>query len=145
MAQILAKAAFYENKAPLYIPNFGVEQRGGVSLAFLVINDCPACYPKFEKADILAILANRSVARVQRYVGPRTIIILGPAVKNGLKTNLPSKVWNIFVLGKINREAKIVRLSTLKIALNERFTHVFAKDALIKKLDLEALDEAGEK
>ncbi|PIU02197.1 ketoisovalerate oxidoreductase, partial [Candidatus Shapirobacteria bacterium CG09_land_8_20_14_0_10_49_15] len=41
IAEILAKAAFWDGQPSLYIPNFGVEQRGGVSLAFVVIDQTP--------------------------------------------------------------------------------------------------------
>jgi 2-oxoglutarate ferredoxin oxidoreductase subunit gamma len=35
IAEILAEAANEGGKNALYIPNFGVEQRGGVSIAFV--------------------------------------------------------------------------------------------------------------
>ena len=38
-AAVLAEAAYESDKEALYIPNFGVEQRGGVSVAFLQIGD----------------------------------------------------------------------------------------------------------
>jgi len=140
IAQILAKAAFLEGYSPLYIPNFGVEQRGGVSLAFLVINkNNPACYPKFEKADMVAILAERSVKRVQRYIDSKTIVILGPALKGGLKTNLPPKVWNVLILGKINQKGKIVKIDNLIQALNERFAKSYVKTPFLKQINLQAI------
>lgn len=139
IAQILAKAAFLEGYSPLYIPNFGVEQRGGVSLAFLVIENNTACYPKFEKADVIGILAQRSVKRVQRYISPKTVIILGPALKNGLKTNLPPKVWNVLVLGKVNQKSKIVKIDTLIQALNERFAKSYVKNSILKQINLQAI------
>lgn len=140
IAQILAKAAFLEGKSSLYIPNFGVEQRGGVSVAFLIIQKEPIYYPKFVKADVLAILAERSIPRVQGFLDKKTIVILGPAVKKGLRTKLPSKVWNILVLGKVNQKASLVRQESLIQAVNERFEKQFQKDSLLKKYDLEALN-----
>lgn len=141
MAQILAKASFLEGKSSLYIPNFGVEQRGGVSLAFLTIDDKPVHYPKFEKADILAILAERSIPRVKRYLDKKTQVILGPAVKKGIKTNFPPKVWNILVLGKVNQIGRIVREPILIQAVRERFEKQFQKEPELKKLDLEVLKQ----
>ena len=81
IAQILSKAAFLEGKFSLYIPNFGVEQRGGVSLAFLIIDDIEIFYPKFEKADLIAILAKRSFPRVRSYLSDKTKVVFGPLVK----------------------------------------------------------------
>jgi 2-oxoglutarate ferredoxin oxidoreductase subunit gamma len=140
IAQILAKAAFLEGYSPLYIPNFGVEQRGGVSLAFLVIEkNSLAGYPKFEKANIVAILAERSVERIQRYIDSKSIVILGPGLKNGLKTDLPTKVWNVLILGRVNQEGKIVKIDNLIQALNERFEKSYVKNPILRQTNLQAI------
>ncbi len=139
IAEILAKAAIKEGQQALYIPNFGVEQRGGVSLAFVVVDKKPVLYPKFEKADLLAVLSDRSWQRVESYQNKKTKIIRGPAVEKGLKTNLPPKVWNIVVLGEINKAGKIVKLESLKKAMEKRFAKWFKKDPQLKELDFKAL------
>jgi len=105
-AQVLAKAAFREGKNVLYIPNFGVEQRGGASIAFLVIDEKPVVYPKFEKADILAILSPRVKERVNRYQGPDTKVISEPD--------------NLIVLKEILKLTKVVKKTTVKNALKEK-------------------------
>lgn len=152
IAEILAKAAFLEGKKSLYIPNFGVEQRGGVSLAFVTIENNFITYPKFEKADILAILCNRAVERVVNYIKPETLIILGPAVtlreiKEASKECLffvppdsfPSKVWNILVLGKINRLSNVVSFDSLEKVMTDKLRDKFLKDENLKKLNQKAL------
>ena len=63
LAEILAEAANQEGKQALYIPNFGVEQRGGVSIAYVQISDGPIGAPKFQKADILIPLSPRAIRR----------------------------------------------------------------------------------
>lgn len=75
MAEILAAAANEQGKKTLYIPNFGVEQRGGVSIAFVQISDSQIGAPKFLKADILIPLSPRSVARTKQYAGSKTVYI----------------------------------------------------------------------
>lgn len=75
IAEILAEAANDEGKNALYIPNFGVEQRGGVSIAFVQISDGAIGAPKFQKADILIPLSPRSVKRTRMYAGEDTIYI----------------------------------------------------------------------
>lgn len=75
IAEILALAANGLGKVALYIPNFGVEQRGGVSIAFVQISDGQIGFPKFQKADILIPLSPRSVARTKQYAGPQTTYI----------------------------------------------------------------------
>jgi 2-oxoglutarate ferredoxin oxidoreductase subunit gamma len=140
VAEILTKAAIKEGKKATYIPNFGVEQRGGVSLAFVIVDPMRTVYPKFEKADILAIFSDRSVDRSKRYIGSKTIVIKGPAMKNGLKTATPPKAWNIVVLGEVNRKGNVVKKETLVDMMNQRFAKYFAKDPELKKIDHQALE-----
>ena len=59
IASIIAKVAHGLNKKVVHLPNFGVEQRGGVSLAFIQISDEEISFPKFQDADIAVILAER--------------------------------------------------------------------------------------
>jgi 2-oxoglutarate ferredoxin oxidoreductase subunit gamma len=140
VAEILAKAAFLENKKALYIPNFGVEQRGGVSLAFVTIDDQPIVYPKFEKADVLALFSERSRERVKNYLSEKTKVIEGPAI-NGQDKVLPAKTWNILVLGQINQAGQIVSQKNLIQALEERLAGQFRKNPELKELDLKAINQ----
>ncbi len=140
IAEILARAAFLENKQALYIPNFGVEQRGGISLAFVIIDNQPIVYPKFAKADILAIFSERSRQRVKDYLDESSEIIEGPAI-TGQGKNLPPKVWNILVLGQINQSDRLVSRKNLIQALEERFAAQFEKNPELKKLDLKAINK----
>lgn len=141
IAEILAQAAIKQGKKATYIPNFGVEQRGGVSLAFVVIDDQPVVYPKFEKADILAVLSDRSWERVESYIDSKTKIIKGPAMEDGLQSKLPPRAWNIVVLGKVNRQGKVVDQQFLIKAMEERFAKQFEKNPELRKLDQQALEE----
>lgn len=75
IAEILAEAANAEGKNALYIPNFGVEQRGGVSIAFVQISDGEIGFPKFQKADILIPVSPRAVKRTAMYAGDDTVYI----------------------------------------------------------------------
>lgn len=141
VGELLAKAAFTEGKSTLLIPNFGVEQRGGVSLGFVVIDKEEVVYPKFEKADVLAIFCDRAIERVKNYIDKQTKIIWGPAVreKPALKTNLPPQVWNIFLLGQIIQQTNIVNLTTVQAMMEEKLRDKFVKDPKLKELDFQAL------
>jgi len=75
IAEILAEAANEEGKNALYIPNFGVEQRGGVSIAFVQISDENIGAPKFQKAEILIPLSPRAIVRTSMYAGKDTVYI----------------------------------------------------------------------
>ncbi|MGB4510981.1 MAG: 2-oxoacid:acceptor oxidoreductase family protein, partial [Thermacetogeniaceae bacterium] len=59
VAMILTEAAALDGKEFLYIPNFGVEQRGGVSIAFVQIGDEKIGAPKFKTGDIVIALSDR--------------------------------------------------------------------------------------
>jgi 2-oxoglutarate ferredoxin oxidoreductase subunit gamma len=75
IGQILAYAAEKQKKFASYIPNFGVEQRGGVSLAYVKISKAPIPYPKFRYADILVVLSDRAIKRTQNYIDDETIYL----------------------------------------------------------------------
>lgn len=75
IADILAEAGNEEGLEALYIPNFGIEQRGGVSVAFVQIADNLIGSPKFEKGDVVVALSDRAVNRVKCHVGANTIFV----------------------------------------------------------------------
>lgn len=139
IAEIIARAAFIEGKHSTYIPNFGVEQRGGVSLAFVIVDNKPVFYPKFEIADVVAILSNRSIERVQKHIGPKTEKILGPAVDGGLKSDLPNKTWNILVMGKIIKITKAIATETVVKLMDEKFKKQFDRNPQLRELDMKAI------
>lgn len=80
IANILAEAANTEGKEAIYIPNFGVEQRGGVSIAYVQIDNKRIGSPKFPKADIVIALSARAIERTARYVDGRTTFIYDSSV-----------------------------------------------------------------
>ncbi|MDW7650852.1 MAG: 2-oxoacid:acceptor oxidoreductase family protein [Bacillota bacterium] len=75
IGDILAESGNEEGKEALYIPNFGIEQRGGVSLAFVQISDEQIGSPKFQRGDIVIALSERAVARTQQYVTGDTLFV----------------------------------------------------------------------
>ena len=75
IGDILAEAGNAEGKEALYIPNFGIEQRGGVSLAFVQISDVQIGSPKFISGDIVIALSERAIERTKRYVTKDTLFV----------------------------------------------------------------------
>ncbi|HOL16681.1 MAG TPA: 2-oxoacid:acceptor oxidoreductase family protein [Bacillota bacterium] len=75
LAESLALAAFRGGFEALYIPNFGIEQRGGVSLAMVQISPKAIGAPKFLLADLGVALSARSISRTRQYRGANTIFI----------------------------------------------------------------------
>lgn len=80
IAQILAYAAEKDGKYASYIPNFGVEQRGGVSVAYVKISSSPIPYPKFNHADILVVLSDRAIKRTQKFIDDDTVYIYDDSI-----------------------------------------------------------------
>lgn len=75
VGEILAAAAYRSGLEALYIPNFGVEQRGGASIAFVQVSDAAIGAPKFQHADIMAVLSRRAFERTRRHQEPDTTVI----------------------------------------------------------------------
>lgn len=140
VAQILAKTAFDQRLEVSYIPNFGVEQRGGVSLAFVIIDTKPVIYPKFDQADIAIIFSVRSKKRIQSHLGKETKVILGPNLPGGLKTNLPTKVHNVVLLGETLRLSGILKPEQVIKTMEARFARQIAKKPALKELNRKALE-----
>lgn len=149
IAEILARAAFEENKESLYIPNFGVEQRGGISVAYVIIDKNPIPYPKFETADILAIFSNRSYNRVCGSIDKKTRVILGPnafacQAEKAIRISqgdFPSREINILILGQIIKIDKLVSKKTLVKVMNQKFSPAYLKNPDLKKLHLKAIND----
>ena len=90
VAEIMAEAAYHEGKQAIYIPNFGLEQRGGVSIAFLQVSDRRIGAPKFNKADVVVALSQRAMIRTHIYSGPDTIFVYDSSFEVG-EGDLPSQ------------------------------------------------------
>ncbi len=115
VALILSEAAYKAGKQVMYIPNFGVEQRGGVSVAFMQISSDVIGSPKFDDADIIVALSDRAVKRVQIYAKPNTIYVYDSSISEEARKSLPKE-------GEV---AKLVEISAMEIANTELHVRVF--------------------
>jgi len=163
VAEILAEAAYEEGREALYIPNFGVEQRGGVSVAFLQISDGPIAAPKFEKGDIVVALSGRSVPRTKHYVGPETVFVYDtmaepspedlpqearqvlaiPGVETA-KKELHPRVFNVLIMGAVIGATGVVEVDSAKKAIEKRLGYKFAKDPKLRELNYRAMERGIE-
>ena len=131
IAKILVEAGYEADKKILYIPNFGVEQRGGVSIAFCQISDTEIGEPRFSKGDIVMMLSDRAIDRCSTYVDKNTTVIydtsvctLKPEIEAkeiiGIPANkiandeLTARVFNIIVLGVILKATNVLDLKYVK-------------------------------
>lgn len=96
VAELLAEAAHQEGKEAIYIPNFGVEQRGGVSIAYVQIADEYIGAPRFKKADIVVALCDRAITRTQVHVGPETVLVYDNSdhTTSGPRDNIVGQQFN---------------------------------------------------
>lgn len=163
IAEILAEAANEEGRQALYIPNFGVEQRGGVSVAFLQISDNPIGSPKFQTGDIVAALSDRAVHRTAQYVGPETTFIYdssmegvaGEPPKNAArvlpvpamdiaKNELQPRVFNMVIMGVVIGATEIISLAKIKDAVEKKLGYKFEKQPQLRDLNFKALERGIE-
>lgn len=156
LGKILSDAAFAKGLQVTFIPNYGVEQRGGVTIAFIKIKRKEAIvYPKFSKADICVWLSERSVKRTQQYVNAKTKVIYN----QGLITSAMKKSYQAVDFDKLGKELGSFRtvnmivlgvlmknltdwfdFSKIKEIINEKFVKVYQKNPSLKDLNTKALE-----
>lgn len=160
VAKILVEAAYKEGKHVIYIPNFGIEQRGGVSIAFSQISDEPIGEAKFAKADIVIMLSDRAIERCAQYVDPEKSVVIydssvcvtKPTFKAkeiiGIPANqialekLDPRVFNVIILGVIVKATNVVTVETCKAAIEQSLGKKFASKPELRDLNFNAL-QAG--
>jgi 2-oxoglutarate ferredoxin oxidoreductase subunit gamma len=158
VAKILVEAANLENRHVIYIPNFGIEQRGGVSIAFSQISDEPIGEAKFAKGDIIMMLSDRAIDRCAQYVDPeKSIVIYDTSVCTktpqfkakeiiGIPANqialeqLSPRVFNIVLLGVILKATNVVKLETCKQAIEMNLGKKFEGKPELRELNYKALE-----
>ncbi|KKR48572.1 MAG: Pyruvate/ketoisovalerate oxidoreductase, gamma subunit [Candidatus Magasanikbacteria bacterium GW2011_GWC2_40_17] len=124
IADIIVKASFNQDWQVSFIPNYGLEQRGGVSLGYIQISDKKIAYPKFSFADIMVVLSEQARERIQKYQNSQTQIGDYKNFDGLLKEkNLAEKSLNIFALGWLARrlqEKKILEIEEVGRLLKEK-------------------------
>lgn len=158
VAMILTEGAYDSGKEAIYIPNFGVEQRGGVSIAFVQISDRPIDAPKFKTADIVLALSERAILRTAMYVGPETIfiydqssevmgdvlpkqakeIIAIPAIEIA-KREFHPRVFNIIILGAMLGIASVITEEQAQGAIEKKLGYKFEQSPHLRDLNFKAL------
>ncbi len=159
VAMILTEAAALDGKEFLYIPNFGVEQRGGVSIAFVQIGDQKIGAPKFKTGDIVIALSDRAVRRMDMHVGSETLFIYDASIK-GVEDDLPKnakkiiaipaletankelhpRVFNVLIMGAVIGVTKVVSLEKAKEAIEKMLGYKFEQNPELRELNFKALE-----
>lgn len=157
IAKILVEAGYAAHKNVLYIPNFGVEQRGGVSIAFCQISDTEIGEPRFEKGDIVVMLSDRAIERCSGYVDENTTVVYDTSVCTikpevtakqviGIPANhianeeLSSRVFNIVILGTLVKATGVIEEKSIKDAMEHALGKKFAVKPQLRELNYKALE-----
>lgn len=163
VANIIAEAAYATGKQALYIPNFGVEQRGGVSIAFIQISDETIGSPKFAKGDIVVALSDRAVRRMGQYINENSVFVYDSAIK-GVEEDLPKsakrildipaiqiaqeefhpRVFNVIIMGAVIEATKVVAMEDAKQALEKKLGYKFEQNPKLRELNFKALERGAE-
>ncbi len=163
VAEILTEAAYESGREALYIPNFGVEQRGGVSIAFVQVSGEKIGAPKFQQADIVVALSGRAVRRTTQYVGEHTVFVydsgledvegdlpaaagqvLGIPALDTAKRELDTRVFNVIIMGAVIRVTGVVTPQQAKAALEKKLGHKFQENPQLRELNFRALERGME-
>lgn len=105
LAAILAESANRAGDEVAFFPHYGVERRGGISLAYLTISSKPITNPRFSQADIVVVTTWRQIDIPRKYWGGKTLLIDGLRLNHLLFEHfLPLKSLNILILGILMRE-----------------------------------------
>lgn len=155
LAHLLSRDAYNQKKRVTYLPNFGVEQRGGVSLAFIQISDDEISFPKFQKADVIVLFAPRAIKRVQPFFKKDSLLIFDNSLisekalshlavdKMALpasriaKEKLVPKVFNIIILASVIFELGLNPKKSLKL-VEEYFAEKYQKEPELKHFNKKA-------
>jgi len=158
----LAVAGFLDGKKTTYIPNYGVEQRGGVSLAFVQVSEEVIPFPKFSKADILIVLCQRAVKRTEKYITDYTLYIyetgqinkkdlahikckkIGLNAQDFSKKYLSQKVSNMIYLASVVQTLGNISWPSVFKAVEKELGAKIMNDPALHKLNFKAL-EVGKK
>lgn len=157
IAKILVEAGYEAGKQVLYIPNFGVEQRGGVSIAFCQIADERIGEPRYSKGDIIIMLSDRAIDRCTTYVDENSTVVYDTSVCTkkpnvkckeiiGIDANkianeqLSARVFNIIILGVLLEATQVLQLSDIKNAMEFALGKKFDAKPELRELNYKALE-----
>ena len=158
MGHVLATAAHAVGLNVAYMPNYGVEQRGGVSLAFIQIGKGVIGFPKFSTADIIVNMRARAISRIDEYVGNETLYIYDSDLITSIELSgvaaeklaipatskatekLSPKVFNMIMLGALVSELGLLKVKDLEAAFETELADKYAKKPQLRNFNKKALD-----
>lgn len=158
IGHVLARAAFEQGLNVAYMPNYGVEQRGGVSLGYLQIGTGIIGFPKFSKADYIVNMRSRAIERIIQYVDSDTLYIYDSDLINNseLKTTnaqklpiaatstassrLSPQIFNMILTGAILYELKVIERIYVEKALDIILAKKYKEKPQLRNFNKKALE-----
>lgn len=105
LSDVICRAVIDKGLYATSIPNYGLEQRGGVSLSFVQVSAKEIIYPKFTKPDILLIMSEQARERTKNYqFAEIKIIDINDFKKKMDEVGVSIKSQNIFFLGMLTKD-----------------------------------------
>jgi 2-oxoglutarate ferredoxin oxidoreductase subunit gamma len=127
LALLLARAAVRQGNYSSYIPNFGLEQRGGVSLGFVIISHKPITYPKFKDPDLVLGMSPQADERTFLYQEAAQWVIRWEDYADVFKDNaIGESNRNVFFLGLISAALsakKWVTIESVRLVLEDKLAN----------------------
>lgn len=111
IAKILLCVLTQKGYKTTYIPQFGPEQRGTPSIAFIKFSKSEIGYPKFKSADLMLVFCRRAYEHSKKFINNSTIIVFD-------SSTIPRKIIN-------QKNEKLFGIPATKIA-NEEFSVNFS-------------------
>ncbi len=126
IADAISEAAFLKNWYVTSVSNYGLEQRGGVSLNFVIVSDRPIGYSKFKKPDVLLLMSEQARERTDDHQQKGVKILDYKKYQEKMTADgVALQSQNIFFLGvlsKILEEHKICSKYCFMERLEERLS-----------------------
>lgn len=104
ISDLLAQASFANGFYITQIPNYGLEQRGGVSLSFLIISDSEIAYPRFSEPNVLLVMSEQARTRTRNYETKEIMKLdINDYAEKMKDLKIEKFSYNIFFLGLITK------------------------------------------
>lgn len=124
IAKIISEAAFEAGCEVSVVPNYGLEQRGGMSLAYLQISSEPIVYQKFSRPDLLVLMSEKARLRVKVYLSKSKKVWETEKYLLALKEKkLSAQSYNMLVMGLLTKklvEEKMLGLVKVKLGITKK-------------------------
>lgn len=160
IAKIMSLALVESGYFVSYIPEFGPEQRGTPSVAFIQYSKAEINYPRFDSADLAVVLRGRAYKHIEKYIDKGTKILFDSSTisrksvnqNSSLVFGIPAtklaeekfspKSQNIIALVVIAKNFLDISTDSLWKLIDQQLTKKFSKDPVLEKETREAFEFA---